>query len=179
MRQQIHRFDQNLTNWIVATFGHASRPFFEFMTMLGDPTAIVLVTIGVITTGLYQSAMGIAISGAIIPATLLIGAILKILFERARPMTEYAMNMKIKTFSFPSGHSSGSTIAYGLLAYIALMSLPAPLNLIAGGVLAVIPIFVGMSRVYLGAHFPSDVLAGWALGLLALLIVIFGIGPLR
>ncbi len=146
--------------------------------MLGDPLAIGLVSVAIIGTGFMTSSMRLAVSGAAIPATLLIGALLKLLFERARPVTEYAMNMKIHTFSFPSGHSSGSTIAYGLLAYFALMKLPAPWNIVVGLMLAVVPIFVGLSRIYLGAHFPSDVVAGWILGLAALVIVILIIQPL-
>ncbi len=177
MKANLHRFDQSLTQWVASTFGQAARPFFEFMTMLGDPIAITVVTIAVIGSGLYASNFRIAVSGAIIPLTLIVGALLKLLFERARPVTEYAMNMKLQTFSFPSGHSSGSMIAYGLLAYIAYVKLPEPWNYIVCVVLALIPIFVGLSRVYLGAHFPSDVLAGWVLGLIALCLVIFVVRP--
>lgn len=178
MRQFLHRFDQNVTNWVVSVFGQSTRPFFEFMTMLGDPVAVSLITIGVIAAGVYTSSLRLAISGAMIPGTLLIGALLKLGFERARPLTEYALNMKFQTFSFPSGHSSGSVIAYGLLAYLAFAKLPAPWNIVVGLVLAIVPLFVGLSRIYLGAHFPSDVVAGWALGVGMLLVVIFVVRPL-
>ena len=178
MRSSLHRFDANVTQWVAGFFGQSLRPFFEVMTMLGDPIAIGVVTVAVITAGIYSSSMRLATAGAAIPATLLVGALLKLLFERARPLTDYAMNMKIHTFSFPSGHSSGSMIAYGLLAYLAFMKLPGPWNILAGVALLLVPIFVGLSRVYLGAHFPSDVLAGWALGLAALALVIFVVRPL-
>lgn len=145
--------------------------------MLGDPVAVSLVTVAVIGTGLYMSNIRLAMSGAMIPFTLLIGSLLKLLFERARPVTEYAMNMKLQTFSFPSGHSSGSMITYGLLAYVAYTKLPEPWNYVVGGILLLIPIFVGLSRIYLGAHFPSDVLAGWLLGIIALCVIVFLIKP--
>jgi undecaprenyl-diphosphatase len=178
MKQSINKFDQSIIQWVSSTFGQAARPFFEFMTMLGDPISIFLITTAIIAAGVYTSNIRLAISGAVIPVTLFTGFLLKMSFERARPLTEYAMNMKIKTYSFPSGHSSGSTIAFGLLAYFAFTKLPAPWNYIVGGVLALVPLFVGISRVYLGAHFPSDVIAGWALGLIALAIVIFVVKPL-
>lgn len=146
--------------------------------MLGDPIAIGLVSAAIVGVGIKTSNVRLAMSGAAIPTTLLVGALLKLIFERARPVTEYAMNMKIHTFSFPSGHSSGSTIAYGLLAYFAFMKLPAPWNVIVGLIMAIIPIFVGLSRVYLGAHFPSDVIAGWMLGLAAITFVILIVHPL-
>lgn len=147
------------------------------MTMLGDPLAIGLVSVAVASAGIASSNMRLVATGAIIPLTVLIGALLKLSFERARPLTEYAMNMKLQTFSFPSGHSSGSMIAYGILAYIAFSRLPAPWNFIVGGVLLVVPLMVGLSRVYLGAHFPSDVIAGWILGLLALAFVVLVLRP--
>jgi undecaprenyl-diphosphatase len=178
MRSSFHRFDTAVTHWVATTFGQSFRPFFEFMTMLGDPVAIGLVSAAIIGIGLKTSNIRLAISGAAIPATLLVGAVLKLIFERARPVTEYAMSMRIHTFSFPSGHSSGSTITYGLLAYFAIMKLPTPWNVIAGAVLAALPIFVGLSRVYLGAHFPTDVVAGWILGLIVLVIVIVIVHPL-
>ena len=177
MKNTLHRFDQHTTQWVVSAFGQQSRRFFEYVTMLGDPLTIGLVTVGVIAAGLYTSNVRLALSGTVIPATVLVGAILKMLFERARPITEYAMNMKMQTFSFPSGHSSGSMIAYGLLAYIAFVKLPAPWNYVATTLLATIPLLVGLSRVYLGAHFPSDVIAGWLLGLCALALIIFVIRP--
>lgn len=177
MKNTVKRFDESITAWVAATFGQSARPFFEFMTMLGDPLSVALVTVGVIASGIYASNVRLALSGVVIPVTVLVGAILKMTFERARPLTEYAMNMKLQTFSFPSGHSSGSMIAYGLLAYIAYVKLPAPWNYVATALLAVVPILVGISRVYLGAHFPSDVIAGWLLGLAALCVIIFFIRP--
>lgn len=178
MKQTIKRFDAGLTRWVAATFGQRSRPFFEFMTMLGDPITVGVVTVAIITAGLAGNDTALAFSGAAIPFTVLIGALLKILFERARPLTEYALNMKLQTFSFPSGHSSGSMITYGLLAYLSFVALPTPWHLVTAAIMALVPAGVGVSRVYLGAHFPSDVIAGWLLGGISLIIVVCLVGPL-
>lgn len=177
MRQSLHRFDAGITQWVSTTFGQQARPFFEVVTALGNPLPVTLVSIGVVGSGLFTSNHGLTASGAMIPLTIVVGSILKLLFERARPMTEYALNMKLQTFSFPSGHSSGSMIAYGLLALMAFGKLPQPWSIVVGGLLLLVPLAVGMSRVYLGAHFPSDVLAGWALGLAMLIVVIYVIRP--
>lgn len=147
------------------------------LTYIGEPIVTIGIGIVVMVYGLtYRTRLLWA--GAMVPLTLFVGSGLKLLFERARPMTDFAASMHIQTFSFPSGHSSGSMIAYGLLAYIAFMKLPQPYNYILAVPLIALPFLIGLSRVYLGAHFPSDVLAGWLLGGLALLIVIFVIRPL-
>lgn len=177
MIQAIHRFDQSATNWVTLTFGQSFRPFFELMTLIGGPVPACIIAAVVAAYGLKGHNQRLVGAAAMIPATLIVGAILKMMFERARPLTDYAMSMKIHTFSFPSGHTTGSTVAYGLLAYLALLKLPAPWNWISAVILGLIPVFVGLSRVYLGAHFPSDVIGGWVLGIIALGIIIAVIRP--
>jgi len=69
-------------------------------------------------------------------------------------------------YSFPSGHTLNSTVTYGLLAVVAWRSrlpLLARRGLVAVG--ATLPFLVGLSRVALGVHYPSDVLAGWLGGI--------------
>jgi membrane-associated phospholipid phosphatase len=67
-------------------------------------------------------------------------------------------------FSFPSGHTTTATMGYILIAWLLAQLWPARrIPLFVGA--AVVAAAVGLSRVYLGVHWPSDVLAGWALGL--------------
>ncbi len=177
MRPLIRRFDTSL-NDIITSWPISLKPFFIAVTSLGDPIATIAIGLAVTAYGLFQANMRLALAGVIVWVTLAIGAILKLLFGRARPLTEYAQNMHFPTHSFPSGHASGATIAYGLLAYLAWYLLPQPWNYITVAALIALIILVGISRVYLGAHFPSDVVAGWMLGSLGLLVIIFIIRPL-
>ena len=105
------------------------------------------------------------------------GAIIKLIIARERPLTEYAANLALATHSFPSGHTSGSTVAYGLLAYLAWQLIPQPLGSIVVIALIVLIIFIGISRVYLGAHFPSDIVGGWLLGAIVLCGIIVIVRP--
>lgn len=171
----VKSFDAAITNHI-ASWSANLKPFFVGITTLGDPYVVVGIGLVVATYGLFQTNARLAIAGITVWVTLAAGAVLKMIFERARPLTEYAA--QTQTFSFPSGHTTGATIAYGLLAYLAWHILPQPWNYIVVGLLILLIILVGISRVYLGAHFPSDVVAGWALGIVGVLIIALIIKPL-
>lgn len=99
----------------------------------------------------------------------------KLATRRKRPETLYVEQMKFKTYSFPSGHSYVSALVAGYLLVLALIYLSGPLGWIAPAVLVGSAGLVGISRVYLGAHFPSDVLAGWCLAIL----VLYATSPFR
>ncbi len=92
--------------------------------------------------------------------------ILKLIFQRDRPL-ELATVFLPTTFSFPSGHAVAAAAVYGMLAYTFARLYPrlrTPLAIIA-------PLFIlalGLSRPYLGVHWPTDVVAGFALGTLIL-----------
>lgn len=177
MRSLLHQFDTSVGSFIMR-WPASLKPLLLAITALGDPIITIGIGCAVAIYGYFHMNMRLALAGAMVGITLGVGAILKLLFGRERPLTEYAANLQVSTFSFPSGHASGSVIAYGLLAYIAWHTLPQPWNYIVIVLLVSLIILIGISRVYLGAHFPSDIVAGWALGIVALLIVIFIIRPL-
>lgn len=177
MRSTIKQFDTHVTGWVNQVFSHDMwRPFFHAVTVLGDPITIILITVGIVATGLYVSSSRLVVSGVAVPIVVAVGGLIKLLVERARPVSDYSANLA--TFSFPSGHSTGSMVAFGLLAYFAYMKLPGVWGVGLAALLLLVPIAVGISRVYLGAHYPSDVLAGWLLGLVGLAVIILVARPL-
>lgn len=88
---------------------------------------------------------------------------LKQVFGRIRPTHLEGFGLA-QGFSFPSGHSSGSVVAYGMLAYLALRLLPARWHLPALMAAVALAFTVAVSRVFLRVHFASDVAAGIASG---------------
>lgn len=88
---------------------------------------------------------------------------LKHLFERARP--ELFKVVSAAGYSFPSGHAMVSLCFYGVLAYIICRTLGRlPIRIAVYGSTAILVTAIGVSRVYLGVHYPSDVLAGYLAG---------------
>jgi len=177
MKSYIHQFDHSLTD-VIRRLPRSWDPFFISVTHLGDPITVCLIAVAFGVWAMTGRGVRMVLAAAAIPSTLIVGYGLKLLFERARPVLDLGYNLRLDSFSFPSGHSSGAMITYGLLAYLAWLSLPAPWNIPVAVVLVIIPIVVGVSRVYLGVHYPSDVLAGWLLGLVMLAVVIFIVRPL-
>lgn len=112
------------------------------------------------------------LSEFIVLVALPLASILKILTQRDRPETMYVENMLFKTYSFPSGHAYVSLLIFGFLAFLALSYLSSPWNWVVASLLVVLIFLVGISRIYLGAHFPSDVLGGWVLGGFVLFLII-------
>lgn len=93
----------------------------------------------------------------------LLTVLLKHFYSRERP----SINPEIDAigYSFPSGHSMGSLIFYGFVMYLVIRTRQkAWIEGLTVGILGVLIFFIGISRIYLGAHFPSDVLAGYIAG---------------
>ena len=163
---------------LIANIPKSSRPFFILMSQIGHPVTIICTAGIIVLLGLFATQLSIVFYGASIWIAMLISTTLKNLTRRARPLTDYVAGMRIRSFSFPSGHTTGSTITFGILAYYALQFAVVPFNYIILAACAFFILSVGISRVYLGAHFPTDVIGGWALGLITLAIALTVVGPL-
>lgn len=100
--------------------------------------------------------------------------LLKQLFHRDRPLHDDHGLFLAHGWSFPSGHAAGSMAVYGMLAYLLLRLAPAPLRLPGMTLMAALVLLVGSSRVFLRAHYLSDVLAGYLLALAWLAVCIAG-----
>ena len=73
--------------------------------------------------------------------------------------------MRVFTTSFPSGHATLSAITYLTIAALLARAYPSSLvNVYFISLTAVLTVLIGLSRIYLGVHFPTDVLGGWCIG---------------
>lgn len=109
-------------------------------------------------------------------AALGVSVFMKLVLRRERPETLYAANMRFKSYSFPSGHAFGSIVLYGLFAYLSFLYMATPIAIVVAVILTLLIFLIGLSRVYLGAHYTFDVLGGWLLGGLMLISLISIVG---
>ncbi|MEP6810390.1 MAG: phosphatase PAP2 family protein, partial [Chthoniobacterales bacterium] len=115
----------------------------------------------------------------VVPGGAVLDVLLKSAFHRTRPILEHPL-VVLKSYSFPSGHTMGATLLYGLAAvfvYHRLTAWRGKVWLVATA--SSIVFLVGLSRVALGAHFLSDVLGGAAAGLAWLALCVTAVETLR
>lgn len=134
-------------------------------TALGSGGVLVFVVLAVI---LYFLISGRAASALFVLAAVGGGQILssglKLLVDRPRPDV-VPHGMEVFTLSFPSGHAMLSAVTYLTLGAMLARVMPGRgLKIYVMGIAAALTVLVGMSRLYLGVHWPSDVLAGWCAG---------------
>ena len=162
--EEIGQFDVRLTETLARELPPAALQFFGHLTRLGDPlplTVLVIVLAGVLLVRRHTMlALGwvVACAGAG-----LLNQALKRVFERVRPVHEHGF-AQADGFSFPSGHTSGSLVVYGMLAYLCLRLLPVRWHVPSVLLAAALAFSIGWSRVILQVHWASDVVAGFALG---------------
>ena len=138
--------------------------FFAAVTRLGDVATMtglcIAVTVGLVVVRRRWLAFGwvVAIAG-----NGLLNQTLKHVFERVRPLHDDGL-VAAHGFSFPSGHSSGAVVGYGMLAYVATRFLPPRWHLPVWIAAVLLALTIGASRMFLRVHFASDVLAGFATG---------------
>lgn len=151
--------------------------YMHLVSFIGLP--IITLSLGalIVFWGVAQGNVRLWLAGGGAMATIGVNALTKLVFQRERPATGYVEEMLIHSYSFPSGHSAGSMVIYGLLAYLAFHSLPQPWAIVVAILLAIIILSIGISRIYLGAHFASDVLGGWLIGVIGLVLIIYFIRP--
>lgn len=179
MGPELGRIDQLFTDTLLAHVPPAALPVFALLTHLADTAVLTGLGIGVAVALVGWRQPGLALAWvAAVGGNSLLNVSLKQVFARTRPLDDDGLALT-SGFSFPSGHSSGAVVAYGMLAYLALRLLPPRWHLPALLMAVGIALMVCVSRVFLRMHFASDVLAGWMSGSVWLALCILGVELLR
>ena len=152
-------FDAVVSGFVSAFSSDLTAAVNIFITSLASPLLMVLYCSALMLLPKTRMLIGLPIAIAMI-IQVLINSTLKSVFMRARP--EFGALVIEYGYSFPSGHAMASMVLATCLKILLTSEKP---NLQAlSNVLWIFPLIIGLSRVYLGVHFASDVLAGWAAG---------------
>ena len=147
----------------------------RFMTVIGrSPISTVIPAIAIAAMWVWgQRHLSIFLAAAALARVL--SEVVKQLVDRPRPSASVVdVTYQLGGPSFPSGHVLGATLFYGFLIYCAELSIPnKPVRRLVQGYLAIVIVLMGYARVELGAHWPTDVLGGYAIGLLVLSAVVW------
>ncbi len=167
------QLDQTILNIISAWRTPELTAFFNGITFLGSKEAIAVLSIALIIILVAGGKKKVALYVAyftIIDA--LITYVLKNLFHRIRP-DELGRLIDETGFSLPSGHSSSSLLLYGMFAYIITRSVASRVGRAAIIIeMSTLIALIGFSRMYLGVHYPTDVMFGFLIGGLLLWLFI-------
>lgn len=176
MLDAIARFDAVVMQ-AVMSWPQWLHPLMYGLSFIGRPIFTIM-TIGIVGAfALTRHHFPLLVSAAVASATFALNSLLKAVVHRERPSTYESHDVLIQTFSFPSGHAASSVVVFGMLAYMAWRLLPQPWGAVVAGIIALVIIGIGISRVYLGAHYPSDVIVGWIVGAIGLAIIIWAVRP--
>lgn len=139
--------------------------FYLTITRIGDATTIAFLVV-VVSFIFWQKKWHIEALWLLINSGLIAGLgnfLIKFAFARQRPLLEQLINET--HYSFPSGHAMASLLFFGTL----IMLLPniikhKPFRLCCQAVLGILILLIGISRIYVGVHYPTDIIGGYLLG---------------
>ena len=145
-------------------------------TTLGSVPVVIFVAV-LVAAGLWRGTGRLFLPALLLSAIAATAAtvfVVKIAIGRSRPPTATLLGVPLSDFAFPSGHTTDGSVGWVLAAVLAASlvrrSLPRWI-VVATGLL--VALAIGLSRVYLGYHWPTDVLAGWLLAGCVVAVTIF------
>lgn len=181
MEGETHAFDMAIMQWMGANGSPLLTSAALEVTALGASLVVwMVVMVSSVFLWVSRHRYSVLLLWVSILGAGLVNTALKAFFDRERPDVFPWRTPQAAAESFPSGHSMTSAVAYATLAFLIARLEPAPVMrrltfLVAGMVI----VLIGVSRMYLGVHWPSDVVGGWIMGLAWAAFCGLGIEALR
>ncbi|HJF54104.1 MAG TPA: phosphatase PAP2 family protein [Limosilactobacillus coleohominis] len=137
--------------------------FVNFTQLFNSKETIIWIVITAILSGIMVNRRFVWQVLLTIGTGVVLNRVIKLLIQRPRPTTNLLMHYS--SYSFPSGHSSAAALVLGCLILLTWRVVRRNwIKVTITTILVMLVLAIGFSRVYVGAHYPSDVLAGWCLG---------------
>lgn len=169
----IQAFDETIRAFVHGFAGERLTAFMNFMTMLGSTLflGVVFICICIVFIRIKWKRAAVLLVVTMIGAVTL-NFVLKVSFARPRPVPYFDTPLPV-SYSFPSGHALYAACFYGGLAWLITARIRDRWLKILIWFFAVMTVLlIGLSRIYLGVHYPSDVMAGYAAAIVWVLTVI-------
>ena len=163
-------FDNFIYHLITSHMNDPLTKVNKCFTFLGSTLFIIILSVFFFFFYLFKKRKNCSfIIASIIIISTVLNNVIKLIIRRERPLVLALVTEK--SFSFPSGHTMASTTLYGILLYFVIKSnLNKKVKIFLSIILVLIPLLVGVSRIYLGAHYASDVLGGFILSVSLILV---------
>jgi undecaprenyl-diphosphatase len=172
-------FDERILLWLNSHASPANDGIALQITSIGNGAAVItiaLVMCAFLWVMKHRMAVILVVVGVL--GADMLNRVLKATFERPRPelfVLETPFDRPVSA-SFPSGHAMAAIVVYVLLAYlIGRLGGKGWFKVIVNSLAAILILLIGVSRMYLGVHYPSDVIAGYLLGFAWITFCIFGL----
>jgi len=166
-------FDETVRVFVHGYASESLTALMRFITMLGSTLFFTFLCAGVFVICIIKNLK----RAAVLLTTTMVGAVilnfvLKVSFARVRPVPVFDTPLP-DSYSFPSGHALYAACCYGVLAWLAAAQIEnKSLRLLIWSLAVSLALLIGLSRIYLGVHYPSDVIAGYAAAVVWILTVI-------
>lgn len=164
MANPVNTFDETLRHQIYQCRNPLLNAVFITITYMGNWQTITLLAVVLLFLPRTRREIGVPFAVISLSSTVAY-KLVKEFFQRPRPELDVRL-IPQGGYSFPSGHSMNCMVCFGILIYLIQRYCP---NRKAANILTVVLLLligaIGFSRVYVGVHFPTDVLGGWTLGI--------------
>lgn len=173
IRKKKNTLDEKVFDWVKIHTNETNTRLMLFFTFLGKHQFLIPVNLGLLAYYLFIRNHEYALKIPVIALSSLgLMFLLKYFFSRSRPADP--LLKKVSGLSYPSGHALMSVTFYGLLIHIVWHNISDFfLKWVLIFILLMLIQLIGFSRIYLRVHYATDVLAGYAIGLLWLLICLY------
>ena len=167
LTNNISGFDDRIYNLVYGNHNMVLDTFFKHFTKIGNTIPTIFIAILLII--LFRKKKEITLIISSLALTIGTNQLLKHIIQRPRPPLERRL-IKQGGYSFPSGHSMAALCIYGILIYFCMTKIKKKsLKILFITLLTIMILLIGISRIYVGVHYPSDVFAGYLLSIAILI----------
>ncbi|OAH59541.1 MULTISPECIES: phosphatase PAP2 family protein [Bacillaceae] len=162
---EIIQFDQTVISFIQGLESSMLTAIMKFFTLIGSTYSIVVLSLLVLffLYSVFKHRSELILFIAVVLGSNILFKSLKWFFHRARP--DFHRLIEVGGYSFPSGHATNAITLYGILAFLLWRHIPVRWGRMVLIVIStMMMMMIGTSRIYLGVHYPTDIISGYLVG---------------